>query len=32
MMTPGLVLGAAFGYLLLLFTIAYWSDRRAACD
>ncbi|HRO10229.1 sensor histidine kinase [Amaricoccus sp.] len=30
MMTPGMVLGAAFGYLLLLFTIAWYGDRRAA--
>ena len=25
-----LVLGASFGYLLLLFAVAWWADRRAA--
>lgn len=27
---PALVVGAAFAYLLLLFAIAAWADRRAA--
>ncbi len=30
MISPALVLGASFGYLLLLFTIAAFGDRRAA--
>ena len=30
MIPPALVLGSSFGYLLLLFTIAAYGDRRAA--
>ena len=30
MLAPALVLGASFAYLLLLFVIAWWGDRRAA--
>ncbi len=30
MISPAVVLGASFGYLLLLFAIAAWGDRRAA--
>lgn len=30
MISPALVLGAAFGYLLLLFTVAAYGDQRAA--
>lgn len=29
MLTPSLVLGASFAYLLLLFVVAWWGDRRA---
>src|SRR5262245_24699271 len=29
MLRPGLSLAAAFGYLCLLFAIAYWGDKRA---
>ena len=29
MLSPGLVLGASFGYLILLFVVAWWGDRRA---
>jgi Na+/proline symporter/nitrogen-specific signal transduction histidine kinase len=30
MISPALVVGISFGYLLLLFGVAYWADRRAA--
>ena len=30
MLSPALVLGASFAYLLLLFAVAGWADRRAA--
>ncbi|MDO9075711.1 MAG: sensor histidine kinase [Rubrivivax sp.] len=30
MLTPPLVLGASFAYLLLLFVVAWWADGRAA--
>ncbi len=30
MLTPPLVLGASFAYLLLLFVVAWWADRRAS--
>jgi hypothetical protein len=30
MLTPSLVLGASFAYLLLLFVVAWWADGRAA--
>ncbi|MBI5277540.1 MAG: histidine kinase [Burkholderiales bacterium] len=30
MLTPSLVLAASFAYLLVLFGVAYWADRRAA--
>jgi Na+/proline symporter/nitrogen-specific signal transduction histidine kinase len=30
MIAPALVVGISFGYLLLLFGVAYWADRRAA--
>jgi Na+/proline symporter/nitrogen-specific signal transduction histidine kinase len=30
MLSPALVLGASFAYLLLLFAVAWWADRRAA--
>ncbi|MDO9287007.1 MAG: hypothetical protein Q7U26_19130, partial [Aquabacterium sp.] len=30
MLAPALVLGASFAYLLLLFAVAWWADRRAA--
>ena len=30
MLSPALVLGASFSYLLLLFAVAWWADRRAA--
>lgn len=30
MILPALVVGISFGYLLLLFGVAYWADRRAA--
>ncbi len=30
MLSPPLVLGASFSYLLLLFAVAWWADRRAA--
>jgi Na+/proline symporter/nitrogen-specific signal transduction histidine kinase len=30
MLSPPLVLGASFAYLLLLFGVAYWADSRAA--
>ncbi|HMN91630.1 MAG TPA: sensor histidine kinase [Hydrogenophaga sp.] len=30
MLSPGLVLAVSFAYLLLLFAVAYWADRRAA--
>ena len=30
MLTPSLVLGASFAYLLLLFVVAWWADDRAA--
>ena len=29
MLSPPLVLGASFAYLLLLFGVAYWADSRA---
>jgi Na+/proline symporter/nitrogen-specific signal transduction histidine kinase len=29
MLAPSLVLGASFAYLLLLFVVAWWGDRRA---
>ena len=29
MLTPTLVIGASFAYLLLLFVVAWWADRRA---
>ena len=29
-MTPALVIGASFGYLALLFGIAYWAEKRGA--
>ena len=29
MLTPALVFGASFAYLLLLFVVAWWADRRA---
>jgi Na+/proline symporter/nitrogen-specific signal transduction histidine kinase len=29
MLSPALVLGASFAYLLLLFAVAWWGDRRA---
>ena len=29
MLSPSLVVGASFAYLLLLFAVAYWGDRRA---
>ncbi len=29
MLSPALVIAASFGYLLLLFAVAYWADRRA---
>ena len=29
MLQPGLIVAAAFGYLCLLFAIAYWADKRA---
>lgn len=29
MLTPALVIGASFAYLLLLFAVAWWADRRA---
>jgi Na+/proline symporter/nitrogen-specific signal transduction histidine kinase len=29
MLSPGLVLAASFAYLLLLFVVAWWGDRRA---
>jgi Na+/proline symporter/nitrogen-specific signal transduction histidine kinase len=29
MLSPSLVLGASFAYLLLLFVVAWWADRRA---
>ncbi|WP_418318528.1 ATP-binding protein [Piscinibacter sakaiensis] len=29
MLSPSLVLGASFAYLLLLFAVAWWADRRA---
>jgi Na+/proline symporter/nitrogen-specific signal transduction histidine kinase len=29
MLTPVLVIGASFAYLLLLFVVAWWADRRA---
>ena len=30
MLSTPLVVGASFGYLMLLFAIAAWGDRRAA--
>ena len=30
MLSPALVLVASFAYLLLLFAVAWWADRRAA--
>ncbi len=30
MLSPALVLGSSFAYLLLLFAVAWWADRRAA--
>ena len=30
LISPALVLGASFAYLLLLFVVAWWGDRRAA--
>ncbi|MEO5695593.1 MAG: sensor histidine kinase [Burkholderiaceae bacterium] len=30
MLTPPLVLGASFAYLMLLFAVAWWGDRRAS--
>ena len=30
MISPTLVVGISFGYLLLLFGVAYWADWRAA--
>ena len=30
MISPALVVGISFAYLLLLFGVAYWADRRAA--
>jgi hypothetical protein len=29
MLAPSLVLGTSFAYLLLLFGVAWWADRRA---
>ena len=29
MLSPALVISASFAYLLLLFAVAYWADRRA---
>ena len=30
MLSPALVIGSSFAYLLLLFAVAHWGDRRAA--
>ena len=30
MLSPALVLGVSFAYLMLLFAVAGWADRRAA--
>ena len=29
MLSPALVIASSFAYLLLLFAVAYWADRRA---
>jgi len=31
MLSSGLVIAVSFAYLLLLFAVAYWGDKRAAC-
>jgi hypothetical protein len=29
MLRPGIIVGVAFGYLCLLFAIAYWAEKRS---